>query len=135
MSQRYAETRIEDALRKHKGNITHAKRQVIAWALEDDLLLQGLTRNHLDGIVAYQIDRVSSGRAVKQSAAPLTQKSTTQKSSKKNAFGLEVLKAVASKDPMIFGMESYSAAPARGKASARHVDAIHKIATRNIKKK
>ena len=139
MSLRYAETRIEDALRQHNGNITYAKRQIIAWALEDELLLQGLTRNHLDGIVAYQIDRVSSGRAStknkQQTNTTTAAESTHAKRTRKNEFGLEVLKAVTAQDPTIFGMESYTTIPARGQASARHIEAIHKLAVRNIKKR
>lgn len=139
MSLRYAETRIEDALRQHGGNVAKARRQIIAWALEDDLLLLGLTRNHLDGIAAYHVDRVASGRTQKSSggtqSAPQVEVKTPTKPARKNEFGLEVLKAVAAKDPMIFGLETYSSAPARGQASARHVEAIHKLATRNIKKK
>lgn len=139
MSLRYAETRIEDALRQHGGNIAKARRQIIVWALEDDLLLLGLTRNHLDGIAGYHVERVASGRTQKPSTAaqpaPKIDVQAPAKPARKNEFGLEVLKAVAAKDPMIFGLETYSSAPARGQASARHVEAIHKLATRNIKKK
>ena len=72
MSLEYAEQKIQQALKLSKGNQARARQQVIAWALEDDTLLKALTRSHLTGIVAYNIERVASGRAAAARRSPPT---------------------------------------------------------------
>ncbi len=50
MSRDYAESRIREALKLTKGNPTKARQQVIAWAVEDQRLLLGLTQPHLTAL-------------------------------------------------------------------------------------
>ena len=65
MSLEYVERKIVEALKLSNGNAAGARQQVIAWSLEDPELLKALTKSHLTGIVAYNIERVVSGRAEK----------------------------------------------------------------------
>ena len=136
MSLEYAERRIAEALKLAKGNQARARQQVTAWALQDDKLLQALTKSHLSGIVAYNIERVASGRAA---AARKAQKPTPKPANKaapqKEAdFGVELLKAVASSSSEVFGLENGSAGIGRpGQVSQNHINAIRAIATNKKK--
>lgn len=127
MSREYAENRIKDALKKTGGNTTRARQQVIAWTYEDSKLLQALTKPHLSGIVAYNIERILSGRGA---AAPTEQPAdipAPASSGKEENFGMEILKAVANNSGggSTFGLESYSGASSRkSKVSQSHIDAI-----------
>ena len=127
MSKEYAEQRIREALVKTNGNATRARQLVAGWCAEDAKLLLGLTRSHLTGIIAYNIDRVQSGRASAKGGAKKSAPQRPQKKQEEN-FGMELLKAVAERDVTIFGQEAYSGRPARGAASSRHIEAIHRIA-------
>lgn len=140
MSKDYAEGRIKDALRKTGGNAVKARQQVIAWAMEDPKLLQALTRSHLTGIVAYNIERILSGRSAAVEAAGHiveserpTARSSASSAPKKENFGMEILKAVAGNGGAVFGMEAYSGGTQkRQKVSKSHIDAI-KAMTRGQK--
>jgi len=137
MSQDYATGRIKEALKRAKGNRLRAKQQVMAWAYEDTKLLHELTKAHLAGIVAYNIDRVASGRADKSKVA--ANKTVKPKTSKKAAagddqFGMEILRAAASSDGAIFGQESYAAQASRGGASKRHADTLRMLASKSRSK-
>lgn len=125
MSREYAERRIKEALRQSNGNATRARQQIIAWTYEDAKLLYELVKPHLNGIVAYQLERVLAGRDEETAAAPAKK---TAVSGKPNEFGIEILKAVASSNPTMFGQEVYASPPKRGKASKRHMDALKSIA-------
>lgn len=70
MSLEYVEARIKEALSLAHGNRSKARQQIIAWAHEDSKLLLGLTKPHLNGVVAYNIERVDSGRAEAAKAFP-----------------------------------------------------------------
>lgn len=135
MSKEYAEDRIKDALRMHGGNLTLARQQIMSWAFEDSRLLAGLARPHLNGIIAYQVERVASGRADKErQAAPVAaQKSaqTKQGAYREENFGLDLLRAVAASDAAIFGMESVARPMKKGAASTQHIDAIRHIASKS----
>lgn len=139
MSLEYAEKRIKDALKLAKGNQSRARQQIIAWAMEDNALLQALTKSHLSGIVAYNIDRVASGRAaaakkphvVKEKPAQAQGKSQKQK---EGDFGVELLKAVASSSSEVFGLENNASLGRRGQVSQNHIDAIRAIAAKNKSK-
>jgi hypothetical protein len=134
MSSEYAENRIKEALKLSKGNQAIARQQLIAWAFEDAKLLQALTKPHLSGIVAYNIERVASGRASAakqpQAAQKPVQKTSAGKAAKPEQFGLEILKAVAGK-PEIFGLEDFGAPQKRGAASPRHIEAIKAMAAKS----
>jgi len=134
MSQDYVTGRVKAALKAAKGNKTRAQKQLMQWAGEDTKLLYGLTRAHLNGIVAYQIDRVASGRADKQKAAPEKAQKKPPQKQPDDAFGMEILKAVAGNSGAVFGHEGGSASVGSGKASKRHADALRMIASRTQSK-
>ena len=132
MKRSYAETRIREALQQAGGNTAQAKKLLTSWVSQDHKLLLELTRNHLGGIIAYNVERVASGRAV-QKQSPPAQKQSRKKPEKPDMdpFGKELLKAVTSKNAGVFGMEAYSTPPGKGKASQRHINAIRQIAARS----
>ncbi|MCB1650528.1 MAG: hypothetical protein KDI46_00585 [Alphaproteobacteria bacterium] len=145
MSREYAEHRIKEALKLSGGNMLKARQQIIAWTYEDTKLLHELTKPHLSGIVAYNIERVASGRAeaAKQPPSPPAEqppKPAPVRSAKspakkpENAFGMELLKAVASEHPTIFGLEDNGALKRPQGVSQKHIDAINAIAGKAPKK-
>ncbi|GJL84459.1 MAG: hypothetical protein DHS20C02_02340 [Micavibrio sp.] len=123
MSREYAERRIKEAIKKTNGNAARAKQQVIAWTIEDTKLLDALTRPHLTGIVAYNIERIMSGRSAAKEEAPVADKPPTQE----DEFGIEILKAVAASDAAVFGQEGNAPPMKRGRASKQHIDAIRQM--------
>ena len=139
MSMEYAEKRIKEALNLAKGNRLKARQQVIAWTYEDSKLLHELTKAHLNGIVAYNVERVDSGRAEAAKAAPPKVEPKAKKQaapqakpkSEEEKFGLEILKAVAGSNPAIFGLEDPGAPRGRTGASQKHIDAINALASKN----
>ena len=126
MSKEYAENKIREALRMHDGNFARARQQVVSWAYNDPVLLESLTRPHLDGIVAYQVERVASGRAEVESKRP--QAPSHEPVKEEEHFGMDLLRAVVSTGVPVFGLEGSS--PVKRKtASKQHIDAIHKMAS------
>ena len=127
MSREYAEKRIKEALKKTGGNALKARQQVIAWTYEDAKLLHALTKAHLTGIVAYNIERILSGRGAAKDQAAAESK-PRNKSSKEENFGTELLKAVAGNSGEIFGFDSNGVARSkRPKVSKSHIQAIQAI--------
>jgi len=122
MSREYAEKRIKDALVKSNGNAVKARQLVTSWCAEDQKLLHALTKAHLTGIIAYNIERIASGRSARGSekTAP-TQKQTAKK---EENFGMELLKAVAGNGGLTFGLEGSAVPKKRTKVSKEHLDAI-----------
>ena len=136
MSLEYAERRIAEALKLAKGNQAKARQQVIAWALNDDKLLKALTKSHLSGIVAYNIERVASGRAAaaRKAQKPIEKAAATAAPQKEAGFGVELLRAVANSSSEIFGLENGSSGIGRPKqVSQDHINAIRAIASKNKK--
>ncbi|MCB1563177.1 MAG: hypothetical protein R3D66_05120 [Alphaproteobacteria bacterium] len=133
MSLEYAEGRIREALKLSGGNAARARKQIIDWSREDMRLLQELTRGHLSGIVAYNVERVLSGRAEaakkKKETPPKATPSAPPKTGK-DSFGLEILKAVASSSSEIFGFEDPGLPHKRGQASKQHIAAMKAIASK-----
>ncbi len=134
MSREYAEGKIKQALKAHGGNIALARKQVMLWAHDDAALLRAIAAPHLDGIIAYQVERVASGRAELEKRNPEKAKAAPKK--EEDNFGVDLLRAVAASDATVFGYDS-PITPKRKAASKQHIDAIHKMASlsRNIKKK
>ena len=138
MSLEYAEQRIKEALKLNKGNAIKARQQIIAWTFEDSKLLHALAKPHLSGIVAYNIERVASGRADKARTNKETpaekpaQKAAPTGKKKEESFGLEILKAVAG-SPEIFGLEDPGAPRGSGRVSQSHMDAIQAIVNKSKK--
>ncbi|PCJ99915.1 MAG: hypothetical protein COA45_03640 [Zetaproteobacteria bacterium] len=124
MSKEYAENKIRDALKAHGGNTCLARQHIVHEAQSDAALMRALARPHLDGIVAYQVERVASGRAEMEKRHPKAP--TTNKS---DNFGMELLRAVAASDAEIFGQEGMG--KKRKIASKQHIDAIHLMATKS----
>lgn len=137
MSLEYAERRIKEALKLTGGNHIKARQQIIAWTFEDSKLLHALAKPHLSGIIAYNIERVASGRADKareKNEKPVepTKKQAANGQAKEEQFGLEILKAVAG-SPQIFGLEDPGAPKKHGGVSQSHLDAIQAIAANKKK--
>lgn len=129
MSLQYVENCIRQALEQSKGNATKA-RQIIMRRCEDDpKLLFGLTKAHLTGIVAYNIERVASGRSAKPKLSP-----PMPPPKGRDKFGIEVLKAVVNSG-QLFGFDAESAPRRKPEVSQRHIDAIKKMASKSKPKK
>lgn len=137
----YTESRIREALELARGDEGRAARMILGWVADDPKLLLGLTRPHLNGIVAYAVDRAV--RCAEREAAPPPPATPDFDSLPGEAFGKELLKAIAFGQPTRFGREALGTsppAPKRPGASKRHIDAIHRIAdassqTKNTDKK
>lgn len=130
MSQEYAESRIREALKLTRGNQAKARQQIVAWACEDERLLQALVRPHLSGIVAYNVERVASGRADAKQERGAAPPPRAQKQKKEN-FGLEILKAAAGPDTQIFGLEDTGAPKKHTGVSQSHIDALKAMAAKS----
>ena len=131
MSREYAEEKMKQALKECGGNLTLARKQVLIWAHDDAALLKAIVSPHLDGIIAYQVERVASGRAEIEKRQP----EIAQKTSSEENFGMDLLRAVAADEATVFGQDDVIT-PKRKGASKQHIDAIHKMAaaSRNSKK-
>ncbi len=121
MSREYAEKRIREALLKTNGNAVKARQMVISWCAEDQKLLLALTRSHLTGIIAYNIERILSGRSSRDESKTSKKQAAAQQ---EENFGLELLKAVAGNGGLTFGLEGSGVPRKKGKVSKGHVDAI-----------
>lgn len=137
MSRDYAENRIRESLKMHGGNLLLARQQVSSWASSDPDLLFALVRPHLNGIVAYQVERVASGRAEKERREePAARKQSPEPQSYSgDNFGMDLLRAVASSSAEIFGRENIGVPLRKGKASQNHIDAIRQISSKSISRK
>lgn len=124
MSREYAENKIKESLKLCNGNMKLARQQIVALAGEDSTLLKALVRPHLDGIVAYQVERVASGRAETEKCSPDLPPPKIDEN-----FGMELLRAVAAEDVRIFGRDEMRRPQKRKTASKQHIDAIHKLAS------
>lgn len=131
MSREYADAKIKEALSLCNGNMALARKQIVLLAHEDPALLEALTKPHLDGIVAYQVERVASGRADQEKSQ---ENAVALDALKGENFGMELLRAVAADDVTMFGLEN-SQGSKRKTASKQHIDAIHKIASGRKSKK
>ncbi|MCD8563082.1 MAG: hypothetical protein LRY54_03340 [Alphaproteobacteria bacterium] len=124
MSNEYVESRIKEALRLCNGNATRARQQIIAWCYEDERLLHGLVKPHLGGIVAYNIERITSGRASKANK-PINRVPEPRTPDNEDHFGMEILKTIAGNAGPMFGLEGPGTpAGRRTGVSSRHIEAI-----------
>lgn len=130
MNRDYAERRIREALKANNGNEAKARQQVIAWALDDTKLLHELVAPHITGIVAHAVGRVKTMKEKPVLKEPAKVKATA--AGKEDAFGLEILKAIAMGNPAQFGLES-GVAIKKQQASQRHVDAIRAMVSKKDK--
>lgn len=127
MSRDYAESRIREALKLTKGNPTKARQQVIAWAVDDQRLLLGLTQPHLTGVVAHAINRVIYREGVEAEAEDVLPEPKSLDMTPET-FGKRILNALTSHDTPIFGMESNVPSLRQTKASQNHIDTMKKLA-------
>ena len=132
MSQNYAQERIVEALKLAKGNTTRAVQTITLWAADDPRLLLALAKPHLGGIVAYNVNRVASGRAAR-AAAKAKPAPARSAQPQEGPFGRELLKAVANSSASIFGLEDTGRPRKAGQVSQNHVNAIHQIVSRSKK--
>lgn len=130
MSTNYAEIKIREALKLTGDNEAQARRQILTLAQDDPKLLQSLCGPHLEGIVAYQVERVASGRAELEKRHP-----EDVKISEGENFGMDLLRAIAAQDVTVFGQENTAGAKTRKSASKQHIDAIHQMAKKTRDKK
>ena len=128
MSREYVENRIKEALKKSKGNKLLARQQLIAWTYEDSKLLHALTRAHLDGIIAYNIDRFLSNAIKANSKKKAQGAAAAQDEPVEDQFGMDILRAVSASDAAVFGFEDSSPRRPKGKTSKQHIDALQKMA-------
>lgn len=131
MNRDYAERRIRETLKSTGGNTTRTRQQIIAAALEDPKLMQELVAPHLTGIVAHAINRVMSIK--EKPAAPAPQPAPAQPPSG-DAFGMEILKAIALGNPAQFGQDSGMPLKKQA-ASQRHIDAIRQMVSKDKTRK
>lgn len=124
MTKEYAESKIREALTAHGGNIALARQHIVSMAQTDAALMRALAHPHLDGIVAYQVERVASGRAEMEKRHP-----KEPAKNKVDNFGMELLRAVAASDAETFGQEGMGAK--RKVASKQHINAIHQMASKS----
>lgn len=130
MPMEYAENKIEEALKQAGGNATRARQQIIAWCYEDSKLLHELTKSHLTGIVAYNVERVQSGRH--KTKPEVVRNTPDVPDMQDEELGMEILRAVAADDAVVFGHENNGLPQLkRGKASKQHMDAIKLIASKS----
>ncbi len=134
MSREYAEDKIREALRINGGNIALSRKQIMIWAHDDAALMRAIASPHLDGIIAYQVERVASGRAELENRHP--SETPKEKPKEDDNFGMNLLRAVAASDATVFGQDNVIT-PKRKQASKQHIDAIHKMVASggNISKK
>ncbi len=130
MSREYADTKIREALKLCNGNAARARQQIVMLAQDDAKLLNALVKPHIDGIVAYQVERVASGRAELEKRHP-----HDKPNPKDQSFGMDLLRAIASSDVAVFGLEGGSTPRKRSGTSRQHIEAIHKLAASRHKKK
>jgi hypothetical protein len=133
MSREYAEDRIREALKKHKGNATKARQQIMAWCFEDARLLQTLAKPHLTGIVAHAVDHVIYHLSDEpEDAAPDAPQTLNMTP---DSFGREILKALSSSNTAIFGQEGAAPPSGRKQASQSHIDALKSMSGKKGKKR
>ncbi|MCI5061152.1 MAG: hypothetical protein MRY79_08805 [Alphaproteobacteria bacterium] len=124
MSREYVETKIKEALKLTKGNATQARQQLIAWAMEDVKLLQGLVKPHMTGIVAHAFSRTMRGENEPEHIAV---PADLAKNDKDGSFGMDILKTIANGDTAQFGMENAGRPVGKRGASDQHIDAIRRM--------
>jgi len=135
MSINYTENRIKEALRLNNENMNDAQKQIFAWLYEDHKLLLDITRPHINGIVAYAVQRTLN-RMLKSDDEILDEvaEDAALSSSKKDQTGKDILKGFISKEAPQFGQESVAVPLRKKAASQKHVDVMHMLAATSRKK-
>lgn len=131
MSTEYADTKIREALALANGSQSKARQIIAMMAQQDVKLLLALTKNHLDGIVAFHVERVATGRAPQLKPANIVNEDMKKHVQEANPFGKEILKAVTADRAEIFGFDSGAPTGRRGQASQSHVNALLQMVERS----
>lgn len=134
MNRDYSEAKIREALKLSGGSAARARQQIIAWAFDDPKLMHELIAPHMTGIVAHAINHVVNTRSRKAPPPPAVPTTAKKESGEKDAFGMEILKAIALGNPAQFGLETGNATSSKQAASQRHVDAIRAMVAVSKKK-
>jgi len=127
MNREYSESKIREALKLSGGNATKARQLIINWAFEDNKLLHELMAPHMTGIVAHAINHVMAMK--EKPVPPVPQPVKVPSGAKNDAFGMEILKAIALGNPAQFGLEN-NVPGKKQPASQRHVDAIKQMVSK-----
>ena len=122
MSREYSTAKIKEALKTAKGNTQIAHKLIVAQAMQDPKLLTELVKPHMTGIVAHAVNHVASDKT-----KPEAVKKPASKKSKKDNFGLDLLKSIADGDSAQFGQEAYARPVAKKSALQKHIDAIQQM--------
>ena len=131
MSREYALSRVKDALEASDGNTSQATRHIMHWLEKDQTLMVGLVAPHLKSIVTHAVSYVARHDGKLEELAkknpalsdPIPEGDATGTSILENLLG------VGSSGGSGHNFGSLDDAPTRpGKASAKHIDAIRKIA-------
>lgn len=125
MTDKQLQDHIEETLARAGGSRSRARMMLLDEVARDPDLLYALTRPHLNGIVAYAVDRAIRK---KESEPPAPPPAPDLKAAPGEAFGKELLKALALGDPARFGEESFAPLAPRTPASQRHIDALRRMA-------
>lgn len=130
MSREYALSRVKDALDAADGNTSQAARHIMHWLEKDQTLMVGLIAPHLKSIVTHAVSYVSrhEGELPKAETPPVLSDPIPEGDATGTSI-LENLLGLSSSGGAGQSFGSLDDAPTRpGKASAAHIDAIHKIA-------
>ncbi len=126
MTREYALSRVKDALENCNGKQAEAERTILNWLKNDQTLMVGLVAPHLKSIVSHAVDYV----AHKEEMAKKPTDEDTSDDPLHDATGQSILENLLqqgkSGGPRFGDFDEPYSKP--GKASASHVDAIHKIA-------
>lgn len=123
MNWSYAESRIRAAVEEAEGNTLEAKRLILEWTEKDPKLLKGLTEHHINGIITHAIGYVTRekpepDRIVLTGGEP----------------GIGLVQGMVEGRGDAFGRPPEGNTPRPGKASERHVEAIHTLASSKKRK-
>lgn len=124
MHSDYVRSRIQDALQENGGNIAKAQRTLLRWTIQDQILRDGLTTPHLQGIVAHALHHVINTMA--------TDKDGTTNSPKPaigvGELGEALIQSLQQGDMAAFGQAHPRNVGRPKQTSARHVQAIEMLA-------
>ena len=137
MSREYSLSRVRDALDSAKGNKAEAQRIVTGWLEKDQSLMVGLVAPHLKSIVSHAVDYVD-GQSRVEDQKPEETEMLSRPSPEGDATGANILETLlgqskGSGGPQFGNFDEPATRP--GKASEKHVKAIHAIARKKKPKK
>ena len=137
MSEKYALSRVQDALDACQQSPAKAEKMIYRWLEKDQSLLLGLIAPYIKAIVKNAINHQLYGS--KKAQIPTNSKSDSKKTIPAGEMGELGEALVGSKNAPKFGQGAgLTSAGAKDpikavKASARHVDAIHALAKKSKK--